>query len=202
MTFFGGSGEFFRTFSATLPGTLLPRVLEFTDFISVAAGDLDDVEGPDGYLHDEIVVAKVASEDVANYNYDVDVVNYASGQIANPPITALHFSATKPGFPDAANLRGVLRSDNIIAAVTGDFLGTGRKETAVLALGNGTLVLHTYRYETTGDTHALTEVGTGETINLLSGVATGSSRRRFCPGGGIGADSSSRCSDRTAFHRF
>ena len=65
VTFFGGSGEFFRTFSATLPGTLLQRQLEFTDFISVAAGDLDEAEGPDGYLHDEIVVAKVGSEDVS-----------------------------------------------------------------------------------------------------------------------------------------
>ena len=172
VTFFGGSGEFFRTFSATLPGTLLPRVLEFTDFISVAAGDLDDVEGPDGYLHDEIVAAKVGSEDGANYNYDVDVLNYASGHIADPVITPSHFSTTKPGFPDPTNLRGVLRSDNIIATVTGDFRGTGRKETAVLALGNGTLVLHTYGYETTGDTHALTELGAGETIDLVSGVAT------------------------------
>jgi hypothetical protein len=174
VSFFGGTGQFYKTLSATLHG-LLPRQLEFTDFISVAAGDLDDVEGPDGYLHDELVVAKVTSQDNATYNYDVDVLNYASGQIANPDTQEAHFSATQPALPSPATEQGLLRSDNIVATVTGDFLGTGRKETAVLALGNGTLVLHTYRYETTGDTHALTEVGAGETIDIVSGVTRGSS---------------------------
>jgi hypothetical protein len=170
ITFFGGTEHnFFRTFSAILPGTLLQRQEQFTDFMAIGAGDLDEVVGPDGNYHDEVVVAKVNSQDSNNYNYDVDVVNYSSGAIPDPDITAISFSTSKPTLQrDVTKQTGLMPSgDNIVSVVTGDFQGTGERETAVLALANGTLELRTFRYQTTGSTHQLTQIATAS-IDLLN----------------------------------
>jgi hypothetical protein len=162
VAFFGGSQDgFFRTFSAILPGTLLPRQQGFTDFISVAAADLDDIEGPDGNLHDEAIVADVTGEDSQHYGYDIDVLNYGSGQIQSPDMTTSHFVDYKPKiqYSPQNNLSGLLPSDNVLAVVTGDFQGNGKREIAVLALGDGTLLLYTLAYDTVGGTHTLKFVG-------------------------------------------
>jgi hypothetical protein len=176
ITFFGGySGKFFKTFSTTLPGTLLPRQQNFTDFMAIGAADLDEFVGSDAYLHDEAVVAKVSSQNSDSYTYDVDVVNYSSGEITNPDTTAIQFSTSKPTFQTNPNNgeTGLLPSgDNIVSVVTGDFLGTGQKETAVLALANGTLELRTFRYQTTGSGHQLTQIGTFS-FDLVSSFPSG-----------------------------
>ncbi|MGA9758195.1 MAG: hypothetical protein WBQ51_07500, partial [Candidatus Sulfotelmatobacter sp.] len=158
VTFFGGSdGGFFRTLSATLPGTLLPRQSGFTDFIAIAAGDLDNAVGSDGNLHDKAVVARVNSEDPQFYGYDVDVVDYESGKIQSPAVAVSHFADIKPTFQTKpqTSISGLLPSDNILAVVTGDFLGTGKKEVAVLTLGDSTLLLYTFQYETADGSHTL-----------------------------------------------
>jgi len=158
VTFFGGTdGGFFKTFSATLPGTLLPRQSGFTDFIAIAAGDLDNATGSDGNLHDKAVVARVNSEDPQFYGYDVDVVDYESGKIQSPAVAVSHFADIKPTFQTKpqTSISGLLPSDNILAVVTGDFLGTGKKEVALLTLGDNTLLLYTFQYESADGSHTL-----------------------------------------------
>jgi hypothetical protein len=171
ITFFGGTDHYFyRTFSAILPNYLLPRQYEFNDFIAIAAGDLDGVVGTDGNYHDEAVVAKVFSQNSNDYNYDVEVVNYSSGQIPDPDITSASFSTSRPKLQTDPNKNktGLLAlNDNIVSVVTGDFQGTGEKEIGVLALANGTLELRAFRYQTTGSTHQLTQIGTAS-FDLLN----------------------------------
>jgi hypothetical protein len=162
--------------SAILPGTLLQRQTQFTDFMAIGSADLDEIVAPDGNYHDEAVVAKVGSQDSNNYNYDVDVLNYSSGQVANPDITAISFSTSKPTFyTSAGGPTGLLPSgDTIVSVVTGDFQDTGEKEIAVLALAKGTLELRTFRYQTDESGHRLTQIGTAS-FDLLHSYPSGDS---------------------------
>src|SRR5579875_110655 len=151
--------------STTLPDPLLQRQQDATDFIAVAQGDLDRAVGQDGNYHNEVVVVYVRGEDTSDskrhFQYSVNVLNYGSGKLTSPDITTVRFRDRAPVFntDPTHSQTGVIPVDNILSVSVGDFLGDGHNEIAVTALGDGALLLYTFRYETAADgTHTLTDV--------------------------------------------
>ena len=147
-------------FSTELEGELLPRQTDSADFLAIAHGDLDEVADSKGNLHDEVVVARVTGESRADkqyYRYRIDVLNYGSGTLSAPEISSDSFAEVAPSFNTnpKGNYSGLLPSDTILSVVVGDFAGNGRKEIALLALGDETLLLYTFRYEMVDGKHKL-----------------------------------------------
>jgi len=149
--------------STTLPGTLLPRAKDSTDFIAIAQGDLDHVVGADGNYHNQVVVVRASGQSTAGgityIGYNIDVLNYGSGDVASPDITNSYFVDIGPEFNiNPGSIANVLPVDNIVGVAVGDFEGDGREEIAVAALGHGTVYLYTYRYRTVNGVHSLTQI--------------------------------------------
>ena len=147
--------------SVALSG-LLPRQPGATDFIAIGHGDLDNILGEDGNLHDEVIVARVSGEGITDrrhFGYRLDVLNYGNGDVSAPDISEASFAEIAPkDNSHQANNTGLLPSDNILSIAIGDFEGNGKKEIALAALGDTTLLLYTYRYETVNGHHTLTLV--------------------------------------------
>lgn len=162
--------------SVMLPDNLLPRQTDSTDFIAIAQADLDKVVDANGNLHNEVVVAHVSGQgatDGANYyKYSIDVLNYSSGNVSSPDITSASFIDFAPIFNTnpQSGLTHVLPVDNIMAMAIGDFAGDGNQEIAIAALGNATILLYTYRYQTVNGAHSLTLVNAAF-WNILYNVA-------------------------------
>jgi hypothetical protein len=151
-------------YSTTLPNLLLPREPDSTDFIAIANGNLDNVVGADGNYHNEVVVVHVSEQsifDTRYFNYRIDVLNYGAGNLRFPDITSTVFTETAPivNTSPQSGVTGLLPSDNIVAVTIGDFQGDGTNEIAVAGLGDRTLFLYTYKYQTTNGVHTLTQVG-------------------------------------------
>ncbi len=166
--------------STVLPDRLLRRQNDSTDFIAIAHGDLDNALGADGNLHDEVVVARVTTEDnhptKRYFGYRLDVLNYGKGDSSAPEDTYATFTDLGPIFnpspSNTADNSGLLPSDNILSIGIGDFEGDGKKEIALAALSDGKLLLYTYRYDTVNDKHTLTQVKS-QSFGMQGGVLSG-----------------------------
>jgi hypothetical protein len=165
--------------SATLSKPLIARQADSPDFIAITHSDLDHAVDANGNLHDEVIVAHPYRVDDVDgafnhvYRFSLDVLNYGSGEVSSPEVTSLDFSNYGPIFPAGGNpvrnaTRGnMLSGDNMLSVVTGDFLGDGHSEIAVLIVNShfdGTLTGHnsleilTFRYDTVAGHHTLTEL--------------------------------------------
>lgn len=142
-------------------GHLLPRVANSSDFLAVTAGDLDNAVNAQGERHDEVVVARVTGQSTADgqlyYRYCLNVLNYGNGNPAAPEVSEVSFAELAPVFGSDPN-QGMLASDNILSVSIGDFQGDGNKEIVLTALGNETVLVYTFRYETVNGTHTLSEM--------------------------------------------
>jgi hypothetical protein len=167
-----------RRQSILLPGHLLPRVQDSTDFVAMTHADLDREPGLDGNLHDEIVVARVSAGDQGSYAYQLDVLNFGNGKMDAPEISSSSYGEIKPTFNQnpTASIGSTLPSDNIISVVAGDFEGTGEKEVAVISQGQYTILIYTFRYEKSGNGHVLRLVSGAYFPSDLGKVAPWSDR--------------------------
>ena len=165
--------------SVTLPEPLIPRPVNASDFIAIAQADLDKVPDQNGQPHNEVVVAHVSSEGGGYYRYTLDVLNYSSGNVSSPDITSFDVVDIAPYFNNSPQNggHGVLPVDNTIALAVGDFDGDGNQEIALAALGDYTVYVYTFRYQTVNGVHSLNVLsswfagGYGFVVGSLSAAA-------------------------------
>ncbi len=145
-----------------LPDTLLPRQKDSSEFLAINHADLDEEPGKDGNLHDEVIVARVTKQQDPYYGFRVDVLDYSQGDSEHPEVSSANFADFKPFFnlSPATSISGSLPSDNILTVTSGDFLGDGHKEIALVALGgDNTVLVYLFKYELEGGRHVLRQIG-------------------------------------------
>jgi len=152
---------------------LAPRVAGGTDFIDLAAGDLDGELDINGEYRDEAVVVSASAAADNKLPVSVTVLAFGGSTEASPFPTA-ETTALAPGKLDAASIiAGTIRPvDNALAVAVGDFNGDSVKEIAVAYLTSPTtLNLDIYQYSIALVNHivqrSLTRVG-GTTVTLTN----------------------------------
>ena len=178
-------GRFSDNSGSSNIATILDRQGGYSDFISVSAGDLDNLYDADGNFHDEVVVAWTEAEpdpDGGNRGNlvvpHVAVLNYNSKDASAPSITQLRVGLSNDSFPNTYFGTGDLNQfeiaaevnvptyswapqpvDNIISTAIGDFDGDGANEIAVAyiryAVIHPKITVAIYRYLNDGSTASL-----------------------------------------------
>lgn len=137
------------TQSTILPGEIIPRWTDFSEFVSVRVGDLDKYTDVDGNNHDEVVVVYAGPGNNGQTTVNVQVLDYTDPSTATSfqPIGGISATASTP---IDANPQ-IFASDNILDVAIGDFDGNGLNEIAVVYLQNQTtLWVTTFRYTNAG----------------------------------------------------
>jgi hypothetical protein len=156
-----------------------PRLPTSTDFMAIAAGDLDNLPDSAGNLHDEVVVAYAGLSSDPNsktQNFKLAVLDYTAPATAPPAPVAVTIIDTGASigpnsFTYGVSTPGILPIDNVIGLAVGDFDGDGKKEIALANLvDRQTLLIQIWRYSNDGQGHrSLTRVS--QTSTSSSGVS-------------------------------
>ena len=164
--------------AGTLASNLAPRITNATDFIAVAAGDLDRKPNDTDYTYrDKVVVAYATAS--ADKHFPVQVAVIDCTQCANsgpsdlrPTVTTAGTSATLDG-ADILSGSGPVYGpaypvDNALGVAVGDFDGDGVAEIAVAYLSSSiVLTVESFRYHTDdAGIHTLTRTGRVDTLPL------------------------------------
>lgn len=166
---------FGRPTASAMLANLAPRVTGSTDFLDIAAGDLDGKPAVDLDRRDEVVVA-YAQPDAANMlPVQVAVLDFGDASEPAPAATAVT-AATASAKLDASHIiAGPIKPlDNALAVATGDFDANGVQEIAVAYLvGPHKMNVDVFRYTVTVQgatvTRTLTRVGAGYVQISLEG---------------------------------
>lgn len=156
-------------------GTLVARYVGGTDFIDLAAGDMDGEPGADGDYRDEAIVAWANPGSGGKHPVSVAVLAFGGATEAAPEPTGMT-SNTSSSSIDGASLSNttIRRVDNALSLAVGDFNGDGVDEAAVAYLsGPSALTIDIFRYEVTRSgfdfVRTLSRVG-GTTVTLAAGT--------------------------------